>query len=78
MISGVEIFFFVLGTFELLKYNVTISTCVPRSINSYKNYGNKVLYYDEIAKHISEYYIIIIVAKWDTIKNYNFNCIKTN
>ena len=66
-------------TNELLKHNAKINVYDPKGINSYKKiYANKVSYYDEIDKCISECDIIIIAAEWDTIKNYDFNKIKTN
>lgn len=66
-------------TNELLKHNAKINVYDPKGINSYKKiYGNKVSYYDEIDKCISECDIIIIATEWDTIKNYDFNKIKTN
>lgn len=59
--------------------NAKINVYDPKGINSYKKiYGNKVSYYDEIDKCISECDIIIIATEWDTIKNYDFNKIKTN
>ena len=64
-------------TNELLKHNAKINVYDPKGINSYKKiYGNKVSYYDEIDKCISECNIIIIATEWDSIKKYNFNNIK--
>lgn len=51
-------------TNELLKHNARINVYDSKGINSYKKiYGNKVSYYGEIDKHISECDIIIIATE---------------
>lgn len=66
-------------TNKLLRHNAKINVYDPKGLNSYRKiYGNKVTYYDEIDKCISECDIIIIATEWDTIKKYNFNNIKVS